>query len=378
MTYLDYVKFGDDIFKIYPIYIFLQNQDTHFWHSLKKKPFLIKFSNWEYWPIWLANSPVILFVIWFALRARKVGFFAAANPAIETGGLFGESKINILHQIPEKYLPKTIFVKKNTDFALVKKAVADKQITYPLIAKPNIGERGLLVAKIKEENDLAAYLNRNHIDFIVQEFVDLPIELAVMHHRFPNKKRGQITSICVKELLQVTGNGNATVRELMLQTPRALLQLPRFEKQFADLMKSVPKKGEILELEPIGNHSRGTAFLNGNHLITEKMTAVFDEVSNKMGGIFYGRFDMKCASSTAMERGDFKILEYNGVGAEPAHIYDASIPIWQKYRDIYRHWRLIFQIYQVQKKRGITGNSIFELRGYWKKYTHYIKNIHQQ
>lgn len=353
----------------------LQTQQQNFWQSLKLQPVFIKLFNWEYWPIWLANIPVVGFFIWFAIRARKIGFFTAVNPRIETGGLFGESKINILDQVPDRFLPKTIFVKKSMDFQWVKAQILEQQIGYPLIAKPNVGERGLLVAKIKNEAELSTYLKKHSVNFLIQEFIDLPIELAVMHHRFPNEKKGKVTSICVKGPLTVVGDGQSNIRMLMQQSERAILQLPRFEKQFLDLLNSTPNKGETVVLEPIGNHCRGTAFLNGNHLINEKLEAIFDEISNQMDGIYYGRFDMKCASPAAVENGEFKILEYNGVGAEPAHIYDAGIPVWQKYRSIYQHWRLIFDIYQVQKKQGVEGDSVAQLKAYWKNYRSYMAAI---
>ena len=341
-----------------------------------KSSFFIKILNWEYWPIWLANIPLLFIVGWFALRARKIGFFAAANPAIETGGLFGESKINILREIPGQYLPKTIFVEKNTSFDWIKKEIANHEIGYPIIAKPDVGERGFLVTKIHDEAALKAYTHRYDMPFLIQEFVDLPLELAVMHHRLPNQQEGKITSICVKEPLQVTGDGVSTVRDLMRESDRAFLQLPRFEKDFPDLVQRVVKNGETILLEPIGNHCRGTAFLNGNHLINDKMEKVFNDISIQMKGMYYGRFDMKCSSPTAVENGDFRILEFNGVGAEPAHIYDDTIPVWKKYRDIYRHWRIIYRIFQLQKKNGITGDSLKDLRNYWQKYQQH-KQAHE-
>lgn len=51
--------------------------------------------------------------------------------------------------------------------------------------------------------------------------------------------------------------------------------------------------------------------------------------------------------------GEFKAVEFNGIGAEPAHIYDPEYPVWKKYRDIYRHWRVIFEIYKIQAANGV-------------------------
>ncbi len=51
--------------------------------------------------MYIANIPTYFYWIYYAICARSLFFFSAANPAIETGGLFGESKEAIFDQIPE-------------------------------------------------------------------------------------------------------------------------------------------------------------------------------------------------------------------------------------------------------------------------------------
>lgn len=325
--------------------------------------------------MWLTNIPVVFIWLWFALKARKLFFFTAVNPAIETGGVLGESKINILNRIPKEVLPKTIFVSKEADFQGILLKMRSLKLKYPIIAKPNVGERGLLVTKIKSEAELHTYFQKNNIDFLIQEFVDLPFEWAVMHHRFPNSNKGKVTSICVKEPLRVEGDGTSNVRTLMGKNPRAILQLERFEKSFSELLNEVPEVGEFVELEPIGNHCRGTKFLNGNHLIDEKLTEVFNQIASKMEGVHYGRFDMKCESEEAVKNGQFKVLEYNGIAAEPAHIYDPEYPILKKYQDIYQHWKIIFEIYKVQRNNGEKSMTWAEMRASYSTYSNYMKSL---
>lgn len=346
------------------------------WEKLTGSNFFLKLTNWEYWPMSVANFPLVLIVAWFALRARRLFFFSAVNPVIETGGMWGESKFNILKRIPSSHVPPTVFVKQGTDFQEILIKMQDIGLAWPVIAKPNIGERGLLVSKIKNEADLRAYISQNTIDFLIQKFVDLPLELAVMHHRFPGREQGKVTSICVKETLKVTGDGRSTVEVLMEKYPRASLQLPRFRAQFPAVLTKIPAEGETLELEPIGNHCRGTMFLNGNHHIDEALTAEFDRVASQMDGIHYGRFDMKCRSIEDLRSGGgFLVMEYNGIGAEPAHIYDPAYPIWKKYFDIYRHWRIIYRIYRQQAALGVKSMTLGEAIASLKKYSKYKKSL---
>ena len=347
-----------------------------FFDKIKNTTFYIKLTNWEYWPMYVANIPLLFIWLWFALKARKLFFFSAVNPVIETGGMWGESKYNILRRIPESHLPKTIFVNKGSDLIWIKNKLKELNLNYPIIAKPDIGERGTLVSKIKSEQDLIDYLNKNNVSFIIQEFISLPLELAVMHHKMPGEKNGCVTSICIKKTMKVVGDGVSTVKQLMKKSDRAKLQIERFGKQFPEILKTIPKPQQILELEPIGNHCRGTLFLNGNHHIDEKLTTVFNKVAAQMDNIYYGRFDMKCQSMEDLKNGKgFTVMEYNGIGAEPAHIYDPSYPFLKKYKDIYVHWKIIYEIYKIQKKKGVKAMSVKEAVTSFKKYSTYQKSL---
>lgn len=317
----------------------------------------------------------MLMWLWFSIKARAFFFFTRANPVIETGGVMGESKINILNRIPALLLPKTIFVKQEKmSETEISERLLMKQMTYPLIAKPDIGERGFLVEKLNSEEDLWAYIERITVDFLIQEFIDYPVEISVLYYRLPSVDKGQITSFCIKETLKVKGDGVSTIETLMEAYPRATLQLPRFRKNYPAILKDIPQKGEVVELEPIGNHSRGTTFLNGNHHIDEQLVAVFDTIGFQMENIYYGRFDMKCASIEKLKKGvDFKILEFNGIASEPAHIYQPGYSIFQAYKDLWRHWEIIFQISEEQKERGITAMSWKDWTTHYQQYKQYLK-----
>lgn len=352
-------------------------QDPSLLDRLKRSRTWVQWANWEYWPIWAANLPLAFIVVWFALRARRLFFFSAVNPVIETGGAWGESKFNILQRMPRSHVPPTVFVEHGVDFQqVVEKMKTAGLDTWPVIAKPDIGERGFLVTKIRDEAHLRAFMSKKPVNFLIQGFVDMPLELAVMCHRMPGSSETTVSSICVKETLKVTGDGQASIRQLMQRSERATLQLDRFEAERPDLLRQVPAPGQTLELEPIGNHCRGTMFLNGNHHIDPALTAVFGAVLSKMDGIHYGRFDMKCQSIEHLRStGTFQAVEFNGIGAEPAHIYDPSYPVWKKYRDIYRHWKVIFKIYKLQKANGVRPMSLQEGIERLRNYSNYKKSL---
>jgi len=329
-----------------------------------KKYWWIKWTVWEFYPMWLANIPVYGFFAWFALRARHLFFFTNVNPAIPMAGAMGESKSAILDLLPKYLLPNTLVVEPGWGEASLATQLSAQQLGFPLVAKPDIGERGFLVQKIESFPDLVQHLQRFPVRFILQEMLLEPMELSVLFHRFPAGKQQTpsfgITSVCVKSFLSVNGDGVQNVRALMAQAPRSAFQIPRFEQEQPALMEKIPIAGEHVLLEPIGNHVRGTQFINGNDLIDAAMIQAFEPICQQIPGVLYGRFDLKCQSVEALKQGKFKIMELNGVLGEPAHVYDPSFGMWRAYRDLYRHWLILFQLHRAQLRLGIRPT------GYWK------------
>jgi len=324
------------------------------WSRIKHSNFLIKLLNWEYWPFTIIYAPAFFYWLYLSAKARSLFFFSAANPQIETGGLVGESKINILKRLPEQLIPRTIYIPCGESMKTVTVKLSEAGIKFPLIAKPNVGSRGFLVKKVSNTVDLEKFLSQQHVDFLLQEYVDYEVETSVLYYRFPNHSKGKISSVTLKKYLTVTGNGYSTVEELIRKQDRAKLQLETLKSSQAVLMDLVPEKEEIVELVPIGNHCRGATFYNGNHLIDENLEAAFDEISHQIEGIYFGRFDIKCKDIESLKQGKhYKILEINGVGAEPAHIYDPDYRLLRAFKDILNQWKIIYQISVYNRRNGV-------------------------
>ena len=297
-------------------------------------------------------APIFIYYLWLAIKARSFYFISASNPGIPIGGLLGVSKKLILDKIPQHLVPRTLFRESGGDANDFANSIGDAGIGYPLIAKPDVGERGFGVEKINDEKELDNYLRQYSQDILVQEFVELPIELGVFYYRMPGDESGTISSIVQKDMMSVSGDGISTVRELMSQSSRAKLQLETFEIDYPDTLDAIPSKGENRILMQIGNHCRGTAFLNGNHLINNKLVNVFDSISRRIEGFYYGRFDIKCASIDDLYEGKFVILELNGAASEPAHIYHPGFSILEAYKVLFHHWSIVYKISMANKKQG--------------------------
>lgn len=285
-----------------------------------------------------------------------------------------ESKKNILELLPEKIVPKTLFFESPVSKEEVMGRMQDSAIHFPVILKPDYGERGWQVEKIEDSNELERYLKMNRMNILVQEFIDYPVELGIFYIRHPGNEMGSITSIVRKQLLYVTGDGSASVKELINRNPRAFLQYKNIEKRHPDLLFHVPGKGEKIELVPIANHSRGATFLNGNSLINDQLSKVIHNFAKDIPGFFYGRFDIRCQSIQDLNLGkNFKILELNGAKSEPAHIYHPGYSLREAYGVIFNHWYEMYTIAMLNKSSGIDFPSFSAGWTSWKKYRYYAR-----
>ena len=52
-----------------------------------------------------------------------------------------------------------------------------------------------------------------------------------------------------------------------------------------------------------------------------------------------------------------RILELNGVTAEPTDVYDPERSIWSSYRALFEQWRLVFTIGAENLRRGHEGTT---------------------
>jgi hypothetical protein len=316
--------------------------------------FWIKLTKWEFWPFWLFYTPVYVYWFWLSLRARSFVFFSAANPVMELGGFGGYSKYNVIRRFPAALIPKTICVNpaiNNPDEIL--KQAGQKDLSFPVIIKPDVGERGWKVEKIHDEQAFAAYLAANRQILLIQEYIAYPLEFGIMYHRLPGHRQGHITSVVQKEFLSVTGDGKSALEELFRQFTRTRYHLPMLLSLYRQDLDKVLRQGEVLELVSIGNHCRGTTFLNANHLITPGLVKVFDQISNNIDGFYFGRYDIRVPSLEDLYAGrNIKILELNGANSEPAHIYDPQMYILGAYRHLFTHWRTLFEISMMNHQEG--------------------------
>jgi hypothetical protein len=116
----------------------------------------------------------------------------------------------------------------------------------------------------------------------------------------------------------------------------------------------VPAAGESVALSVLGTHCRGALFLDGTHLLTPALQSAVERISRTAGGFFFGRYDVRAPSAAAFQRGEFTVIELNGLTSEATSIYDPRHSVWFGWRMLCRQWRLAFAIGAENRARGET------------------------
>lgn len=324
----------------------------------------------ENWPTPVFYAPLVLYYLYNSVKFRKLNYFTVANPALETGGLCGFSKFESFKLLPPEVIPKTILLKKEVySEQQIAELLKASSLVFPLIVKPDQGERGFLVSKVENLRELSEVLGSKtlKIEFIIQEYVEGPLELGIFVIRKNNKWR--VSSITSKSFLTVEGDGSASLEELIQADERS-------KKYFEGDLKrsdldSIPELGEKVLLEPIGNHCRGTKFIDECYKITDEIHEVFAKTLADVCGVNYCRLDLRASSWKALLKGEFQIMEINGVSAEPAHIYDSSVSLTKAYKDLFSHWGQMAdvakeQISQGEKPEGLL-QTLTKVKGHMKR-----------
>lgn len=313
-----------------------------------------RLTNWETWD-WRVKY---LFIgpawLWYCVRAKSFWFFTASNPTLTFGGFDGESKREMYEQLPPGTYPKSIFISPLVPLDEVRKTIGSYGFTYPFAVKPDRGKMGLMFRKVTSWDDLECYHKKIHCDYIIQEWADYPLEVSVFYCRLPRATKGHITGFVRKDFLEVTGDGESTLWELIAKYPRVLFRLREMKRKHAGKLHRVLAPGEKYCLSHALNLSRGGKLVSLEHEKDESLLRVFDEFSLYSGKFYYGRYDIKCASIDELKKGkNFLILEFNGSGAEPHHVYGNGYSLLAACSVLVAHWGRLYDISAENHRAGI-------------------------
>jgi membrane protein DedA with SNARE-associated domain len=315
--------------------------------------------RWEFWPSWLFYAPLIPWIAWMSLRHRSFLTITVANPAIPLGGFVGESKYQILSSIKHLSIIETKLIPPGDIDSRVR-AITDAN--FPLILKPDVGQRGAGVKLIRSDEQARDYLRHTPQAVIAQPFHPGPFEAGLFYVRIPGESHGRIFSITDKVFPELVGDGKSTLEQLIWSHPRFRMQARTFLERHADARQRVLSRDERFRLAIAGNHCQGTLFRDGAHLITPQLDRAIDDIARSFEGFYFGRFDVRYRDVDRFRAGeDLTVIELNGVTSESTNVYDPSWSIFRAYRTLFVQWTLLFAIGAANRARGVRPSKAGEL-----------------
>ena len=320
------------------------------------------------YPAFKRHIPERLFYVlpalmWLALslRYRSLTLPTAANPGMEAGGLWGESKSQGLDQFgPQGRARLARFARVHCDAAdgpptgRALAALAREGLGFPIVAKPDRGYQGWGVRLIQTAVELGAYLavQPAGTTILLQELVDLPGEAGVFYLRHPDQDRGRIVSMAFVHPPHVIGDGRRNVAQLVQADKVLRANSAIYRDRHPESWETVPAAGAVHILTNARSARLGAVYRDALSLVTPRLQAVIDEISREIPDFHFGRFDLRFRSVEDLGRGEFKILELNGAGAEMLHFWEGSGTLRQAYRALWRQYRWLFAIGDAMRRRG--------------------------
>ena len=340
----------------------LQRQSARSDRARSGLPITAPLGRIEQIPKWLLCIPLVAHWVWLALRYGSLTLPSVVNPAIENGGLAGESKFSCLVIIGAEqldWLAPTVAVRPGDNGDALR---AEAGLTFPLIAKPDIGWCGFGVRLIESPAQLTEYAAAFPADatYLLQEYIGGDGEAGLFYVRGPDEAAGRVVAVALRHRPQVIGDGIRPVSELAAADHR--LAGRAIPEALASL---IPRAGEVVMVATVASLRAGGRYENGAHLISAALSSRVDRIARSMGGFNFGRFDVKFGGHDALKAGVFKIIEVNGAGSEAIQFWDPTMSLGAAFAGIFRKQSGLFALAHRWRAEGRRPVGLVRLARAW-------------
>ncbi len=311
-----------------------------------------KWTHFEFWPAWFFYIPFYFYYAYLSLKTRSFFTPFYVNPNVFNGGILGESKWDFLQYLDSQNPAtlKSIKIKQSDSLETLFEKFKQESFQYPVILKPDVGQRGFAVRIIRSEEALKTYRSEAQFDLILQSLSQHPCEAGLFYIRKPSEKNGIIYSVTDKKFPYVVGDGKTPLGDLIARDPRARMMLSTYFSRHKDQLDQIIARDEKYFISECGNHCQGALFFNGRALITDQLTEAVDQISQRLPHFYFGRLDIRYKDTNTLKQGlNFEIVEINGAGAEATHIWDPKTTLLDAYKSLFNQWDILFAIgYQLK------------------------------
>ena len=314
--------------------------------------------HFEFWHPRLFELPYYAcLALGCARRLLRIKHLAKANYALDHGEIgIGSKVVTQFAFDQDRFLPTEALPELLTEAQKIDQIERFGALHgYPVIAKSDIGSVGKGVVKIATPAEIPSRVTQMRGPYLVQQFTTLSVEYGVFYVR--QNGVGRISGINRKHFPTIKGDGEHSILQLAREHERYTHHWQTF-LQYLDVAR-VPSIGEVVQLSFIGSHTMGCKFTDDTDLLTPELEAAICQVFESQPGFNFGRLDVKTASEESFLRGDFIVIEVNGVASLPTNMFDPSLSLWQAYRIFLIHARYLLDIAAEQRHQPM------ELDSYW-------------
>ena len=304
--------------------------------------------------------PALMWLM-LSIRHRSLTLPSAANPALDAGGLWGESKsqgLELFGATGREFLPSFVTIDCHPGLdrlSVAEAAMRSKGLGFPVMGKPDRGYQGWGVRVLKAKDELADYLSRQpeNARVMLQELIDLPGEAGIFYIRHPEDQKGRIVSLALVYPPHVIGNGSHSVAQLVASDPILQANAEIYRERDPGAWDRVLAEDEFHCLTNARSARLGAVYRNGLHQVTPELEDVIDRISREIPDFHFGRFDIRFRSLAELRQGrGFQIVELNGAGAEMLHIWAGNGTLWKAWRTLWQQYRVLFAIGAAMRRQG--------------------------
>lgn len=323
----------------------------------------------ERMPKWLICIPLTVQWLWLALRYRSFTLPSVANPAITAGGLVGEGKLEYFSRMGPLARSATasycaVSTHCRPSLTELRKTMRASGLSFPVIAKPDLGLCGYGVRLIANCDELQTYLKAFPVNemVVLQQWLAQEGEAGIFYVRDPHAAQGRIIGLTLRYFPRVTGDGESTLAELIATDPRAQRLLGSAQHDCTHDGERIPLAGEVVRLATIGSTRVGGLYRDGGVYITGQLTQAIDAIAQDMPAFHFGRFDVRFDSLQDLSLGrGMKIMEINGAGSEAIQAWDPDTRVVDGFRMIFEKQRILFAIGDKMRSQGFKPIGLLAL-----------------
>lgn len=323
----------------------------------------------ERMPKWLICVPLTLQWLYLAFRYKSLTLPTAANPAITSGGLVGEGKLEYFEGMGPLARAATarycaVVATPLPSAPALRAALRTAVIGFPLIAKPDLGLCGYGVRRVANMLELLDYLAAfpGGETVVLQQYLPQEGEAGIFYVRDPRSGNSRLIGLTLRYFPRVTGDGHQTLAQLIAADPRAsrLVTAPRHRCSHDG--RRVPAAGELVRLATVGSTRVGGLYLDGGVHISPQLTRAIDGIAGDMPMFNFGRFDVRFDSLAELRAGrGFTIMEINGAGSEAIQAWDPACGLLDGFRMIFEKQRLAFAVGHIMRRAGFKPVGVLAL-----------------